>query len=97
MMKWESGNGRHLLVQHEKSLPHGNLVWATVIDYSDTSLATFDMPILDDEKPHKRFFKQDWFCNISSTYAEWKRARALSKAKKWCENKYDEYWKILKG
>lgn len=95
----ETYRGFHQLVEYKAGSPNGNLVWAIISERRVSTEAKFQMMLPNEFKydgpPEKTFTWGGPLVYVSSTYASWKRERALDKAKKWCEKVYAEYWDIL--
>lgn len=92
MMKWEEEySGYHELVQRDKNLPKGNLVWATISERRTSTFAEMQMNNAKGFKNVKTFSWGGPLSFVSSRYRSWKRERALKKAKKWCEKCYQDY------
>lgn len=94
-LKWEEDYGHWQLVERKPDLPNGNLVWASIIQGRVCMMATFEMPLVGDEKVEKTFNFSGILPLLSKRYAMWRKRRALNKAQKWVEKQYKKYWEIL--
>lgn len=96
-LKWSQphGEGVHYMTEFNGK---DDIVMAKVFEMRVSTSAQMQMRLpekYNGEPPRKTFGWGGPMTYLSSSYRNWKRERALKKAKKWCEKVWQEYIDII--